>query len=302
MMKERKKSMTKDGGGVVDNKVRYLVLCRVVIGSVFVTSKEYRGFPSVGKDPSFHSMYNPLMEEYLVLQPGQVLPEFLIQYTYKTDSAASKEHAPLLSSKSGELTPAIPVDLSSPQSRLPVLDWESQILTLEKPEKKNFNPGMYATAVDKRISKMPLACSSSDKDDTSTTSRLPDPQKIAATASYLSNEIMRREQLTSWEQLRLNAARQREVLLDSSDSLLADYKRKMAQLKEWERRRCSKFVNDQSQLDTAESMRAAVANAEAELVRQVSRRREMEAEMMSLRRRQSSGRLGRRSSSSSLNR
>ena len=73
----------KDGGGPITDEIRYLVLCRVAVGKVFVTSKEYKGFPAVGSDPAFDSMYNPLQEEYLVLRPEQVLPEFIIQYVFK---------------------------------------------------------------------------------------------------------------------------------------------------------------------------------------------------------------------------
>ena len=50
-------SSSRDGGGQVNDEIRYLVLCRVAVGKVFVTSKEYRGFPSVGTDPAFDSMY-----------------------------------------------------------------------------------------------------------------------------------------------------------------------------------------------------------------------------------------------------
>jgi hypothetical protein len=39
--------------------IRYLVLCRVVVGKVFVTSKEYTGFPTVGANLAFDSMFNP---------------------------------------------------------------------------------------------------------------------------------------------------------------------------------------------------------------------------------------------------
>ena len=45
----------KDGGGPITDEIRYLVLCRVAVGKVFVTSKEYKGFPSVGNDPTFDS-------------------------------------------------------------------------------------------------------------------------------------------------------------------------------------------------------------------------------------------------------
>ena len=74
-----------DGGGAgggQDDSIRYLVLCRVVVGKVFVTSKDYRGFPAVGSNLAFDSMFNPAQEEYLIIHPQNVLPEFLVQYKY----------------------------------------------------------------------------------------------------------------------------------------------------------------------------------------------------------------------------
>jgi hypothetical protein len=66
------------------SQIRYLALCRVLIGKVFVTSKAYEGFPPVAPDAALDSMYNPAQEEYLILNGAHVLPEFLVQYKYTT--------------------------------------------------------------------------------------------------------------------------------------------------------------------------------------------------------------------------
>ena len=121
----------KTGGPITT--IRYLVLCRVAVGKVFVTSKEYKGFPAVGSDPAFDSMYNPLQEEYLVLRPEQVLPEFIIQYVFKKlpsstisaklagTSDSSLSSSPSSSSLAGNAAaslPLMPIDLSTPHLNL----------------------------------------------------------------------------------------------------------------------------------------------------------------------------------------
>ncbi|GBG26011.1 Hypothetical Protein FCC1311_022312 [Hondaea fermentalgiana] len=64
---------------------RYLALCRVIIGSSFVTSADYPGFPNVDSATSskFDSIFSSSLDEYLVLHGHHVLPEFLIRYEYK---------------------------------------------------------------------------------------------------------------------------------------------------------------------------------------------------------------------------
>ena len=70
-------SATVDG---TDSEIRFLALCRVMIGQIFVTSKVYQGFPDVNADAQFDSMYSSVQEEYRLLNPAYVLPEFLVQY------------------------------------------------------------------------------------------------------------------------------------------------------------------------------------------------------------------------------
>ena len=89
--------------GPVSDEIRYLILCRVVI-AVFVTSKEYRGFPTVGKNPAFDSIQS-IARRIFSIEAVQVLPEFVIQYTYNND--ASKAVSTL------ESSPLLPVDLST---------------------------------------------------------------------------------------------------------------------------------------------------------------------------------------------
>jgi hypothetical protein len=65
-----------------DSEIRFLALCRVMIGQIFVTSKVYQGFPDVNADAQFDSMYSSVQEEYRLLNPAYVLPEFLVQYRF----------------------------------------------------------------------------------------------------------------------------------------------------------------------------------------------------------------------------
>ena len=245
----------RDGGGEVNDDIRYLVLCRVAVGKVFVTSKEYRGFPSVGTDPAFDSMYNPLQEEYLVLRPEQVLPEFVIQFVLKknssttstsmTTSATSSSLAAASSSNdlsAGEI-PVIPIDLSTPHVVLPPSDtcWRVSIdgatsadtgkssgKSSGKSGEKSGTSLVAPTPISTPRPRIPTAWSTFD----GTTSKsgkaaggnasLDLPVDVSPVA--LAAEIMRREQLTSWEQLRLNAARQRETLLERCQGLHNTYK------------------------------------------------------------------------------
>jgi len=77
-----------------DGEHRFLALCRVMIGKIFVTSKATQGFPDVPLDAEFDSMYSPLQEEYKLLNPGYVLPEFIIEYQYTGKRAAGADVAP----------------------------------------------------------------------------------------------------------------------------------------------------------------------------------------------------------------
>ncbi len=246
-----------DGGGPIGDGIRYLVLCRVAVGKVFVTSKEYKGFPSVGTDPAFDCMYNPMQEEYLVLRPQQVLPEFVIQYVFKQTPgavAAGGNNAPPSSSSSSRLKSrdpaharkqeanvlsgiaAVPVDLSTPYVSLPEHGKSLEMLDdfgkLGNADAIVRTEPIPATA---RSSKLPAAWAPKDADTKSATPVVPaaggDP---AATAAFAA-EVRRREQLTSWEQLRLNGARQRESILEKRQGLHSVYGGQMAKL----RVRCS---------------------------------------------------------------
>ena len=97
-----------------------------------------------------------------------------------------------------------------------------------------------------------------------------------------ATETSRREALTSWEQLRLNAARQRETILDATDNLHASYKRKATQLRHWESARLRETFSGAPELESVQSMKHAIDRAEKDLMRQVARRREMENEMNSM--------------------
>ena len=112
-------------------------------------------------------------------------------------------------------------------------------------------------------------------------------------------EVMRREQQTSWEQLRLNGARQRETILERCGDLVKTYRKHAAKLRGWERLRLREPMQDQPPLQTIEMVRSEVDAAESELSRQTMRRREMESEMNALkkranRREESDNRYGRR--------
>ena len=308
---EEQWNKTTDGGGPVTDEIRYLILCRVVIGKVFVTSKEYRGFPSVGKNPAFDSMYNPLQEEYLVLRPVQVLPEFVIQYTYNSDSSKVVSNA--------ASSPILPVDLSTAGIKMPDAGWDMQISSLttasssnngsssndrhvkkaqksdhDEPVRRSIPPTPTACSI--RLAQVPLdqeniltansannAPKNSDGGKVTTTK----PMHLDMIEKRLKNqsiEISRRESLTSWEQLRLNAARQRETILDATDNLHASYKRKATQLRHWESARLRETFAGAPELESVQSLRHAIDRAEKDLMRQVARRREMENEMNGMKR------------------
>lgn len=68
-----------------ESSIRYLALCRVVVGKVFVAPKDADSFPPA-PEGGYNAIYNPKLEEYLILNPRDVLPEFLVQYKYVNDS------------------------------------------------------------------------------------------------------------------------------------------------------------------------------------------------------------------------
>ena len=84
-MEEDREFVKKGEDGVVDgadSSIRFLALCRVMIGKILVTGKNATGFPHV-TDGSYDSMYSPMLEEYKLLNENYVLPEFLVQYRFK---------------------------------------------------------------------------------------------------------------------------------------------------------------------------------------------------------------------------
>jgi len=72
------KYSTLQGAFLNGDSPKYLLLCRVIVGDVFVTSNG--GFPAVDHRGKFDSMYSSSQEEYLMLNPAAVLPEFIIRY------------------------------------------------------------------------------------------------------------------------------------------------------------------------------------------------------------------------------
>jgi len=65
---------------------RFLALCRVMIGKIFVASKSQETSPFLaapdGQLADFDSIYSPTREEYRLLNPTNVLPEFLVEYRF----------------------------------------------------------------------------------------------------------------------------------------------------------------------------------------------------------------------------
>ena len=111
----------KKGGGRaekadgLDSGVRFLALCRVMIGKILVTAKNSSGFPPV-TDGSYDSMYSPMQEEYKLLNSSYVLPEFLVQYRF-----TGKQVDIDLGSGDG-----FDVDLSTPEIQVPKFDAKSE--------------------------------------------------------------------------------------------------------------------------------------------------------------------------------
>jgi len=284
---------TTDGGGPVSEEIRYLVLCRVVIGKVFVTSKEYRGFPTVGNNPAFDSMYNPLQEEYLVLRPEQVLPEFVIQYNYNRESGSV--------SAAQSSNPILPVDLSTASIQVPETVWDIELSSpsstvkgdsqkdqkSDRDERQHRVVPVHSTTTPIRLGHMPLDRTTAEDyslaPNDQTGGPMIDPYLAAAKLNKKSLEVSRRESLTSWEQLRLNAARQRETILDASDGLHAAFKRKVTQTRHWESARLRETFLSAPELESVQSLKHDIDRAEKDLMRQVARRREMENEMNAMR-------------------
>jgi len=89
MEADRPLMMNDELGKLGDSEARYLVLCRVIVDDVFSTSSDYRGFPKIrppieGQEYPFDAMYSPSLEEFLVLDPKKVLPEFILRFHYRS--------------------------------------------------------------------------------------------------------------------------------------------------------------------------------------------------------------------------
>jgi len=69
--------------------LHYLVLCRVLINRIFVTSKQRRTFPEITDEMSrsFDTIYCPSRDEFRVLDSAHVLPEFIIQCRWNNNIA-----------------------------------------------------------------------------------------------------------------------------------------------------------------------------------------------------------------------
>eukprot|EP00941_MAST-03F_sp_MAST-3F-sp1_P004462 g4462.t1 len=95
--------------------VSYLSLCRVILEKLFVTSREYDGFPTPTKTSAFDSMYSPSQEEYLIMKPENVLPEFIVQFSWKpADNGKSAPWSTLATAGTnrGQIKHIIPSNLS----------------------------------------------------------------------------------------------------------------------------------------------------------------------------------------------
>jgi hypothetical protein len=98
----------------VDSSVRFLALCRVMIGKILVTAKNSASFPPV-TDKSYDSMYSPMQEEYKLLNSNHVLPEFLVQYRFKGKDVK-------VESGGGSAGGVFDIDLARPDVVMPKFD------------------------------------------------------------------------------------------------------------------------------------------------------------------------------------
>lgn len=80
-----------DGSGRGDGKVRFLALCRVLLDKVFTC--EGNCFPPAAPDAPFDAMYSAALEEYALLRPEYVLPEFLVLYRREEPRATAEKLA-----------------------------------------------------------------------------------------------------------------------------------------------------------------------------------------------------------------
>jgi len=94
-----------EGGGLGgETNIRFLALCRVMIGKILVakqpaeSTKQEEGeavmpapFPSGPGTDGYDSLYSPAREEYKLLNERYVLPEFLVQYEFEERSDEEEE-------------------------------------------------------------------------------------------------------------------------------------------------------------------------------------------------------------------
>ena len=97
-----------------DSNIRFLALCRVMIGKINVIGKNSKGFPHV-TDGSYDSMYSPMQEEYKLLNEEYILPEFLVQYRFKgrTQGKDWRGEAPVHGDGEGSNDDIFNIDLST---------------------------------------------------------------------------------------------------------------------------------------------------------------------------------------------
>ena len=133
---------------------------------------------------------------------------------------------------------SIPIDLSSPHVVLPQADvaWRIGIASMSDVKSKNKNEMnlIAPTPMTTPRTRLPNAWSvnamEGKKANNATTVNNTDlPSDVSA--AVRTAEIARREQLTSWEQLRLNAARQRETILERTQGLNTVYRQLNSKLR-----------------------------------------------------------------------
>ena len=325
-----------------DSATRYLVLCRVIVGKVFVTSKEYRGFPVVvgnaSGSGSFDSMYNPLQEEYLLVTPQNVLPEFLVQYKYLRrrdggDAAAAAQaaararakHAAAAGGKKGgkkgkkgkggkggggasvaalgaTLPTIIPVDLSTKEGvALPAMpppqEWPASAAQMAAAKAGGVVDASGAGADEHSAAGANAAAAPPGGDGDAGTAITPFPLASRTPAAEppadhrwrdgsgggAGGGSFAREEATPWDQLRANAAVQRDRVLDALEASFDGYWQELRKAREADRRRIVAATGVDLLPLRPDVLREECDAAELELLRQVSRRRELERELQTRR-------------------
>jgi hypothetical protein len=282
------------------SQIRYLALCRVLIGKVFVTSKAYEGFPPVAPDAALDSMYNPAQEEYLILNGAHVLPEFLVQYKYTTpepgassSTAAKAGTNPTTAAAAGgsgggrPRNSLVPCNLASQQIDVPTVG-----------SLVNLQGGTTAGSMgDGAISAFPLRLlrdlSASPSDGQEAEAEQAKKGVISA-ANEQARMKAEAEDSLPWDRIRYNAQQQREKMMKGVEAHFAAFWSEAEQL--WAGAQTVKTspggrrykqggsaggsANDAAlvSIDAAEEK---IARLEADLLKQTARRRELERDCAS---------------------